>query len=165
MDSSEFEILFKKLYPILCRYAFMLIGDRAMAEDIVQEQFAYLWENDDRLKIISVEAYLFRSVKNKSINYLKSYAVRKVIKIDQSMENSFISDWNNNIEHNELCNLIRKAMLKLPEKCHDIFYLKRIEGLSTREIALKLYLSEKTVENQMTIALRKLAGYLNKFMK
>jgi len=64
MENKEFEILFRKLYPVLCRYAFWLVKDQAIAEDIVQEQFAYLWENDGRLKIISDKAYLFSAVKN-----------------------------------------------------------------------------------------------------
>jgi RNA polymerase sigma-70 factor (family 1) len=165
MDSSDFEILFRKLYPVLCRYAFLLVKDRETAEDIVQEQFAYLWENDNRLRIISNEAYLFRAVKNKSINYRQSYSVRKVTKIDSSIDNSLVLDGNNIIEQNELNNLISEAMQQLPEKCYTVFYLKRIEGLSTREIATRLSISEKTVENQMTIAIRKIASYLNKFLK
>lgn len=164
MEDNEFEILFRRLYPVLCRYAYLLVKDQAIAEDIVQEQFAYLWENDDRLKIISDEAYLFRAVKNKSINYLQSYSKQNRQELNHINENSFVSNTTSEwMEHNELQQLIHQAMEQLPERCFTIFYLKRFEELSTKEIASKLSISEKTVENQMTIAIRKVAGYLRKY--
>jgi RNA polymerase sigma-70 factor, ECF subfamily len=166
MDSSGFEALFKQQYAVLCRYALLLTGDRATAEDIVQDQFAYLWENRKRLKIGSYERYLFRAVKNKAINYHKSLKNRNkqgISKHHQNIQESNQTDQN--IEFKELQDLIQKALEMLPERCYTVFYLKRFEEMSYKEIAGKLFISEKTVENQMNIAIRKIAGYISKFIE
>jgi RNA polymerase sigma-70 factor, ECF subfamily len=162
MESCEFEIVFKNLYPVLCRYALTLVSDKAIAEDIVQEQFANLWEYDNRKKIHSIEAYLFKAIKNKSINYLRSYSTRNVKRLDTLVEDTFNSTTGDQLEFQELVGLIDEAIKLLPEKCSAIFFMKRFEGLSIKEIAEKLSISEKTVENQITIAIHKIAAHLKK---
>ena len=161
---NEFENLFNRLYPELCRYAYQIVNDSVVAEDIVQEQFIYLWENRSKNVINSYEAYLYRAVKNKAINYLKSYSKIKSIELDTFREHSETVDQTyDELYNTELQSLIQNAIELLPDKCHTIFHLRRIEELSNKEIAAKLAISEKTVENQMTIALRKIALFLKKY--
>ena len=115
MGSEEFEILFKKLYPVLCRNALLLVNDRDVAEDIVQEQFAYLWENWHKHNIHSKEDYLFKAVRNKSINYLKSYPKRNGKRLDDINANLIPADTVDPNEQGDLQKLIHQAMAQLPE--------------------------------------------------
>ena len=163
-DRSEFEKLFKEQYTVLCRYASLLIDDREAAEDIVQDQFAYLWENRHKLKVNSYEAYLFRAVKNKAINYTKNLRNKNKHEISQLSQNLEVTErTEQEVELKELQDLIQKALETLPERCYTVFYLKRFEELSYKKIAVKLSISEKTVENQMNIAIRKISGFLKKY--
>jgi len=161
MNSKEFETIFNQYYPVLCRYAFSLVKNKVTAEDIVQEQFINLWENRYRTSISSYSAYLFKAVKNKSINYLQSGHYKNIVLSDPLKESSKITNCTREaINHNELQQLIVEAIRKLPPRCSYIFYLKRFEEFSNAEIAKKLSISVKTVENQMTIAIRKITAFL-----
>ena len=144
----------------MCRYAFLLISDRDEAEDIVQELFRSLWENRSSASITSYRDYLFRAVKNKSINYLRSKHNKRLYS-DISEEAPISCDCTREtIDENELQQLITQAMQSLPPRCSHIFYLKRFEELSHAEIAERLSISVKTVESQMTIAIRKISRFL-----
>lgn len=164
MNNKAFETIFKQHYTMLCRYAYTLVNDKGVAEDIIQNLFMYLWENKQEFtRIISYEAYLLKAVKNRAINYLKSTTHTKQKDFIELKENAMPANITmESIEHKELEAIIKKALEQLPEKCHSIFYMKRFEDLSYKEIAVKLSITEKTVENQMTIAIRKIADYLHK---
>ena len=163
MNSKEFEALFKSQYTILCRYAFQLVHDKDIAEDIIQDLFTYLWENQQKLNIHSTTAYLFKAAKNRAINYLKSSVYMNRLNHSNLNENAATTDDTDEwINQKELQTVISKSLEELPERCHAIFYMKRFENLSYKEIAAKLSITEKTVENQMTIAIGKIADYLDK---
>ncbi|MBN2520495.1 MAG: RNA polymerase sigma-70 factor [Bacteroidales bacterium] len=162
MDKAQFEKLFKTLYPELCRYAYSLVKDQQVSEDIVQELFIYLWENKSNLNIKSFQAYLYKSVKNKAINYLKSYGYINVQELSASIDKHQSTDnTSNELQQKELRDILQRAMKKLPSKCYEVFYLKKFEELSNKEIAEKLSISVKTVENHFTIAIKKISAYLN----
>ena len=144
----------------MCRYAFLLINDRDEAEDIVQDLFRSLWENRNRGTVSSFRSYLFRAVKNKSLNYLRDNRNSSRYS-DVHEEVSLTSNCTlETIDGNELQQLITEAVQNLPPRCSEIFYLKRFEELSNAEIAEKLSISIKTVESQTTIAIRKIAAFL-----
>ena len=150
----------------LCQYSLKLLNNSDAAEDVVQECFAYLWENWQRLENIdSHQHYLFRSVKNRSINYLK----RKFNQSKEQLPNELsenIHDWQPSaqeiLEVKDLEFILEKALQELPERCRIIFVLKRFENKTTKEIAASLGISIKTVENQMTIAIGRLRAYVLK---
>jgi RNA polymerase sigma-70 factor (ECF subfamily) len=157
---------FEELYVPLCQYAQKFVNDRDVAEDIVQDNFVYLWENWARLaKIDSVKAYLFAAVKNKSLNYLQKKYVKNTLHQIEDYQ-----DLMSNIQHPtalelleclELEAILERALNLLPERCRIIFTMKRFAGKSNKEIAKDLDISVKTVEAQMTIAIRKLSAYVN----
>jgi len=142
------------------------VSDKDAAEDIVQESFAYLWTNWSRLaQIDSLKSYLFKSVKNGSLNYLKT-------KFFQSKE-QLLTEFNERIsdkqpsalelmEVQDLEAILEKALHDLPERCRTIFILKRFDDKSNKEIAELLGISIKTVEAQMTIALARLRNHVIK---
>ncbi len=161
LNKQEFESAFNELYVSLCRYAFLLINNREQAEDIVQDLFRSLWENRGRVHITSYRNYLFRAVKNKSLNYLRNSHSK--IRYSDIYEYEALETSNRTqeiIDGNELQQIIAEAIQNLPPRCSHIFYLKRFEELSYTEIAEKLSISVKTVEKQMTIAIRKISGFL-----
>ncbi len=164
IDSLIFENIYREFYIDLCRYCFLFIRSEKTAEDIVQEQFIYLWEKRDEISIhTSVKSYLFKAVRNKSINYLKSkYANIHFEDTTVIFDIAEFSTPSHKYETQELEKIIYKALKSLPDRCYHIFSLSRYSPLSNRQIAEKLSISEKTVENQITIALKIIKSYLDK---
>lgn len=164
-NNVEYNQLFVGLYAQLCNYGFCLVGEKEIAEDIVQDQFVYLWENWERLKNIdSIKGYLFRAVRNRSISYLKQQS--KIRSFDSDDGFSALNYQSNPIaasdivENHELELIIEKAIEQLPARCRTIFMLKRFDEMSNKEIAEELNISIKTVEAQMTIALKRLYEFV-----
>ncbi|MEQ8415508.1 MULTISPECIES: RNA polymerase sigma-70 factor [unclassified Imperialibacter] len=163
---SSLEVLFKQHYTELCRYALKLTRNNEVAEEVVQEVFVNFWERREEINIsYSVKAYLVASVRNRSINYLKLQLPKELKKedVDNLSEKADLSD-PTQIEYNELYSIVQKAIDLLPDRCKVIFVLSREEGLTYQEIAEKLELSVKTVENQMSIALKKLRVSLKPYV-
>lgn len=162
LDDGNFEGIFREYYAPLCRYCIQFVRRAEIAEEIVQEQFIILWEKRDIIDIhTSISSYLYKSIKNKSIDYLKSKYVK--LKFDEVSDAILIADSNNPheiVEGIETGKIIDSAIKKLPEKCYAVFSLSRFGGLSNKEIAKELNISIKTVENQVTIALKKIKDFL-----
>lgn len=165
-DEQAYERLFRTYYESLCRYGYSVLKDMDEAEEIVQAVFLDLWEKRETTDIqISLKAYLYKMVYNRSLNRLKHEKVKDEYKqynhaqINQNPAQAF----HLAIE-NELSGRIEAAISGLPEQCQLIFRMSRFEELKYSEIAERLNLSVKTVENQMSKALRvlreKLAEYL-----
>jgi RNA polymerase sigma-70 factor (ECF subfamily) len=162
-DEKAFEHLFKTYYAHLCAFASKIIDDEIAAEEIVQEFFVKLWEKRTLLTIdSSVKNYLFRSIKNLCLNFIKHNNVR------QQHAKHFIAEaetnhFNDNFIEVDLARKIEESIESLPEKRREIFRLSREEGLKYREIADKLKLSVKTVEAQMGLALKTLRDKLKEY--
>ncbi|WP_345030008.1 RNA polymerase sigma-70 factor [Ravibacter arvi] len=164
-----FESTFKKNFKGLVRYAFTVVKDSEVAEEIVQNMFVRLWEKREQVSINeSVTGYLYRSVYNDSLNYLKHLKVRDAYQNYAMEREQFEQPASEQLETRELEEKIRRALGELPEKCRTIFQMSRFEELRYQEIADELSLPVKTVENQMGKALRllrvKLAEYLPSFL-
>lgn len=166
-NEQVFEQVFKEHFKSLHAYAFTILKDEAMAEEIVQNVFFKLWDKREQTMIqSSLKAYLYRSVHNESLNYLKHRQVKNIYHTYTMRQQRDQSEWSpeTGIDGKELDERIRKALNELPEQCRTIFQLSRFEELKYREIAEKLELSVKTVENQMSKALQllrlKLADFL-----
>ena len=153
----SFEKIFRAYYEMLTNYALGMVRDRTIAEEITQELFMYVWEKRSKIQISSsLKAYLFSSVRNKSINYLKNELPRLQSTEDiSSLSDQFSSEMTTD-DSERLKWKIQLAIDDLPRKCRDIFTLSRYGGLTYAEIADELSISVKTVENQMGIALKKL---------
>lgn len=162
-DSQQaFEILFRAFFRPLTAYAFRIVRDLPAAENIVQDVFLKLWQNRHEVIITtSIEHYLFRSVRNHSLNHLDKVKVRsEYLRKELECEND---DYQSYFPEIGLLTKIEKAIGALPEKRQAIFRLAREEGLKYREIADKLNLSIKTVEAQMTLALKQLRDSLKEY--
>jgi RNA polymerase sigma-70 factor (ECF subfamily) len=165
-SEKAFENLFKKHYSGLCGYAVKYVWDLDQAEEIVQDLFYNLWNKKNNLTIdISIEAYLFRAVRNACLNYLKHQKVRQqhanTVKSNPLSDSS--SD-HNPLETLELQHKIEEVVDSLPPERKKIFQLSRFEGLKYKEIADQLGLSVKTVEAQMGKALKTLRENLAEYL-
>ena len=163
-NEKAIDVLFNLHYAYLCQSAFRLLGQQSIAEDIVQEVFYELWKRRYNLNIkSSFRAYLKKATINKSLNYLRDHKYLN--------ENLELQDWlpskqriSEQIEANELRQLIDKTIDQLPNRCRIIFILNRFENLSYKDIGEQLGISIKTVENQISKALKILRETLGPFL-
>jgi RNA polymerase sigma-70 factor (ECF subfamily) len=163
-DRQAFERLFREYYRPLTAYAFRFVRELPTAENIVQDVFLRLWQNRREIVITtSLEHYLFRSVRNHSLNQLDKARVRSGFLKMQMETESAHEDYAPFFPEPGLLDKIEAAISALPEKRQEIFRMAREEGLKYREIADKLNLSVKTVEAQMTLALKQLRESLKEF--
>ena len=163
--SVIFEKVFKEHFKNLHAYAGSILKDDASAEEIVQQVFLKLWEKKEQIgDLQSVPAYLYRSVHNECLNFLKHIKVKAAHQAHTLHASKDLDNPTDQATLKELQSRIDAAVNALPEQCRTIFQLSRYEELKYREIADKLGLSVKTVENQMGKALKtlraKLADYL-----
>lgn len=164
-DSKAFIEIYDRFQSLLYVYACKITADKEEAEDIVQEVFIYLW--DKRTTIIlrsSISSYLYTAVRYKFFNLLDHKKIRK--DYTQSFQNfldqgEYITD--NYIREKEFSQVIEKEIAALPDKMREVFELSRRHNLSRKEISEKLSISEKTVKNQITNALKILRGKLGFF--
>ncbi|MGV8095242.1 MAG: RNA polymerase sigma-70 factor [Mangrovibacterium sp.] len=160
-NEAAFRKVYEDYYTCLCFYAGKFIHDSEQARSIVQEVYAGLWMKREKLNITySVKAYLFNSVRNACIDYLRKEKSNNEALAGLARDDTVSSD---HMEVAELNDRINRTIQALPEKCREIFVLCRFEGLKYGEIAEKLGISIKTVEMQMGIALKKLRKSLSDY--
>ena len=133
------------------------------ATEIVNDAFIAVWEKRDQLPLDdSIKSYLYTTVKHKSINFLK----KKRMVFEDADVFSFIPNNSANVlqqmEGKEMEQLIFKTIDKLPRKCKQIFILSRKEQLSNKEIGVIMGITPKTVENQITIAIKTIKQSIQK---
>ena len=165
ITEPEFENIFKTHFRALHSYAYTIIREESHAEEIVQQVFYKVWEKKQHLNIHqSLKSYLYQSVYNESLNYLKHLKVKKAHQsyiLSRSGKEELSSS---KLMVKELEGKIVEALKLLPEQCRTIFQLSRFENLKYREIADQLGLSVKTVENQMGKALRIMRTHLAEYL-
>jgi RNA polymerase sigma-70 factor, ECF subfamily len=166
-DKRAFELFFRMLNVRLCVFANRYLNDPEMAQDIVQDAFIHLWESrDDINPEENLKSYLFKIVQNQAINKLKRrkteskyIEILKLVYIENNVPSThelYISG--------ELEDHLAESINQLPAGCREIFRMSRHDGLKYREIADILHISSKTVEAQMSKALKLLRLKLSNFL-
>ncbi|MBR9923007.1 MAG: RNA polymerase sigma-70 factor [Bacteroidetes bacterium] len=164
-DERAFRMLFEHYYRYLQVTAYRYLADDNRAKDMVQDAYAELWTRRKSLVIKEApSAYLRQMVVNRCLN---------LIKRNQLMENRSQEELENGISSNPIPDRemeskegvarLQAAINSLPPRCRTIFVLSRFENLSHKEISKKLEISTKTIENQITRALKKLSNSLKAF--
>lgn len=152
--TEEFEQSFKDLYQPLCLFALRFTNQTDDAEDIVQQTFADIWDKQAEMsRILNLKAYLFRSVRNRSLSYVSKQDVAQPIEGLPDAEDDSLEE---SIHCAERDTRLWNAIDKLPPERKKIFLLSKRDGLKYQEIAEELNLSIKTVENQIGKALKTL---------
>ena len=155
-DPSElgaFEELYHRYSRGMFRYALNIVRKKEVCEDIVQEVFVDLWTKRKSQNITNIRAYLFQAVKYQVFNTLRNKKIS-----DEDLTRLNIIDMSMNIsgqlEFEELQDIIRKEVDKLPKRCQQIFVLSRFEHKTNKEIAAELDISIQAVKNQISKALK-----------
>jgi len=165
-DQTAFEILFRFYYPGLLVFSKQIIFDADEAENVVQDFFVHLWLSRKNIKDTStLKGYFFTSVKNRALNFLKNRKIKentiKELKLLIETDTLYQPDL---FVESELQNKINRALTKLPKRTHEIFILSRSKGFTNEEIAEMLSLSKRTVETQISNALKVLRIELKDYL-
>ena len=163
-DERAFGQLYMAFMPHLLQFAMSIIKNKELAEEIVSDVFIKLWQNKERLtEVENFKLYLYVSTKNTALNYLSRHFRKDVLPIDE-MDVKILSLHFNpeqTLLTTEMATKINIAINTLPPKCKVIFKLVKEDGLKYKEIAHLLNISVKTIDNQMVIALKKIAAAIN----
>ena len=156
-SQKAFEHLFKKYYQVLLSYAMQLVRSIMLAEEVVQDVFLALWNQRGKLEINqSLKSYLMVSVRNKSLNVLKSnyfkyselsYSDERLVSVYERLDD---------YSEEQLVKLVQSAINALPPKMQSVFVMSRQMGMTYQEIADELEISKKTVEAHMGAALKRI---------
>lgn len=155
-DAKAFEALYNALWQPLFVRVYAILRDRQISEDILQEVWMDLWQRRHQIENDNIDAYLFSAVRFKAYNHYRNSTKRRTI-----LQNLLLSGkdvLHNNIEESINFRETKAALLKsvasLPPKCKKVFELSRFEGLKNKEISQKLSISQSTVENHISNALK-----------
>jgi RNA polymerase sigma-70 factor (ECF subfamily) len=159
--ARAFKLIFDHYYRPLTLFALKYTGDVEDAKEITQEFFIRFWSRHTSLDIkFSLKTYLYRGVRNACLNFIESNRVEQqrlqeyqspIFSTDNALENMLAA---------EQVERLMRAVDRLPDKCRQIFFMSRLEKLSNQAVADKLQISVKTVEGQITIALKRLRDFL-----
>ena len=148
-DEAALSVLFDTYYEKLYLFAEKYIYDSDKAHDIVQDVFLKIWENAERLELTSsIQHYLFASVRNGCLNYLKSLQIED--RNNRKYAEAYIESQNvDMVDDEELLARVRQVLDELPEKCREVCLLRFVEGYKYAEIAARLDMNENTVKAQL----------------
>ena len=160
---ASFRQLYDRMFEPLCRFLAYYTADSVQIEDVVQDVFIKLWEDRDVLQIESINAYLYRSARNRMLNYIRDEKHRNTLLEQWVLHETGKHQGKDCFNIDEFSQRVQGAIDALPEKCRIIFNLSKKEKLTYKQIANHLNISVKTVETQMGIALRKIRKHLSAF--
>lgn len=154
-DYAAFAEVYNRYKVLLHLHAYKKIADREEAKDIVQDVFATLWKNRENSDFNNLPGYLYTAVRNTVINHITRNAVKnKYINSIQAFATSGQIVTDHLIREKQLAAIIEKEIEALPKKMRIIFELSRKDHLSHKEIAARLEIAEKTVDKQISNALK-----------
>ena len=159
-DQKKLEKLFLQHYRQMYRLATVLLHDDAESKDVVHDIFAHLLRSSQDLREETAESYLLTSVRNRCMNVIRSR------QIQERVEHLYLLDLNTTITPTERLEEELKALYKginqlEPPVCHDIIIQHFRDGVTFKEIANRLGVSETTVYKHLRRALHQLRTYLN----
>lgn len=152
-DEKAFKHLFDTYFVSLCRFMSLYLRDKQEIEELALSIFMNLWEGRADLTLkISFKAYLFQSARNRCLNALRDE--KDTVPIEGGEEYGYALAADTSVEMEELNRLIEEAVCSLPDKCGQVYRKSREEGKTNQEIAGEMGISVKTVEAQITKALK-----------
>lgn len=156
-EEAVFRSLFDKYYRPLVVFANKLLADPDSSRSVVQDVFVMLYDKREELNIhTNLKSHLFQSVRNRCLNILKHDKMKRehhqrIYDSGQEAEQPFES-----LEYAELEHCIATAVEDLPDQCRKIFRMSRYDGVTNQEIADQLAISKRTVETQISKALKRI---------
>jgi len=164
-DEHAFNELYNRYWERLFNAAYKRLKSVEAAEEVVQDLFTDLWLRRETLNIRQeLPVYLFSAIKYLVIKQINKTAHQHTLVYNRA---AIFNDSDNSTEEwliaNDLQSHLQSRVESLPVKCREIYHLSRDEHQSNKDIAQQLNISEKTVENQITKALKRLRASLNSF--
>lgn len=159
-DELAFGQLYTAYLPYLITFAKSIIRNKELAEEIVSDVFVRIWQRRDRVaQIENFRLYLYISTRNTALNYLARHYRRNMVSLDEMATELLPGTYDpeQHLVSRELTRKINTAIEQLPPRCRLIFKLVKEDRLRYAEIAELLHISIKTIDNQMAIALKKMA--------
>lgn len=172
-DTKAFESIYRDYYGLLCRFALQLLHSPALAEEVADDVMFYLWDHRRDLRIVSLQPYLLRAVRNRSLNLLASPAHRHTLGTDsiadveraEYLRELFDEDHPlEQLLYKEMQVKIAEAIASLPEECRRVFQKCRVEGKKYGETAAELGISVNTVKYHLRHATATLSDALKQLM-
>ncbi|MEQ6120429.1 RNA polymerase sigma-70 factor [Reichenbachiella sp. MALMAid0571] len=158
-DQQAFKKLFYELAPKLINYAKYLIKNTEAAEEIACDVLVKFWNNRRKFKPGSgSKNYFFIATKNSAFNFLRDHSKMQLVGLENfpPEEEMIFEDGETKLLDEELKGVIKIAVYELPEKCRMVFQMVKEEYMTYAEVAELMDISTKTVENQMSKALKRI---------
>jgi len=155
-SEHAFAEIFRMYHPCLCNYAFKILQDEDDAKEVAQQTLIALWEKrTDALEIKSLSSFLFRSAHNNCLNRFKHSKVKDKYLTEERylFEGNFYESFENTYDPEHL-KQIKDAIEELPAKNRDVFKMRYIDNLKTKDVAEKMNISSRTVETHVSNALK-----------
>jgi RNA polymerase sigma-70 factor (family 1) len=160
-DQKAYEELYVSFYKYLYNFAWSFVKSKQLAEEIVSDVFIKVWQKRTTLRSIdNFKVYLYVATKNISLNYLgktRNQSYSDIEDLSAELISNY-SDPEQLLITSDMMVLINNAIAQLPSRCRIIFQLVKEDKMKCREVAEVLQISPKTVENQVTIAVRKIGN-------
>ncbi|MGF1639291.1 MAG: sigma-70 family RNA polymerase sigma factor [Cyclobacteriaceae bacterium] len=154
-STSAFNSLFEKYWKPLFYFAFRILKDQSICEDIIQDTFTDIWNRRADLKINDVKSYLFQAVKYQTARNFSKVPFTSLHE-EAIHTATLLNEVESLIDQEHLLELLDKSMAKLPPRSTQIFKLSRLENLHHKEISKLLNISVRTVETHISLVLRHL---------
>ena len=162
-NTRSFQLLMEVTSDELLLYALSFVRNQEIAEELVSDVYVKIWHKRSELPTIqNIRSYLFIAVKNSCLSHLRKMKNEKIVFIDEYNDFLFPTVESNDEKtlEKEMLTKIYKAIGELPPKCKEAFSLAKINGFKHREIAEIMHISEKTVNNHLVTALKKITETL-----
>lgn len=174
-DLKSFELLFNTYHQGLLNFAADLTRNKEDAEELIMDLFTSLWEDRESIHIkTNLKAYLYRSIHNRCINFLKKSITERrksdAVVSEFTMANQLLNIGKEefaleNLITMELEKEVEAAISTLPGQCREVFHLSRYEQMKIKDIASTLQVTESTVKTQLIRAVDKLREILGHHLK
>jgi RNA polymerase sigma-70 factor (family 1) len=160
-DESAYREIFTRYYPGLVSFAYKILSDHHHAKDVAQNIFIRIFSRRGTITITqNIKSYLYSAVHNECLNVLKKESVTSLQYRKYSEEPLDHDSIQDAIKQTERENKIYQAIENLPPQCRRIFVMSRLEEKKNKEIADVLGISIRTVETQISNALKYLRNAL-----
>ncbi|WKN30938.1 RNA polymerase sigma-70 factor [Porifericola rhodea] len=152
---AAFNEIYRRHWSKVFYSTYKILKDKELSKDITQEIFTSLWQKRHSNQIDNLTSYLYGMARNYAFRYLRDGRVAQ-FHLDRMQHVQIINQTEEAVNFNQLQELYEQSLTTLPERCREVFHLSRNENLSVKEIATRMGISPKTVENQITKAIKHL---------
>lgn len=171
-NAQVFEKIFKTNYNKVTGFCNQFIFDLDKSKSIAQESFLKLWLNREKVETANgIYSFLYTAARTECLNYLRhkniegKYHQKSIEEKEYLLSHDILESFQlNEMEFSELEEAIKKAIEELPERCREVFIKSRFEGKKNREISEELGIALKSVETNMTRALKFLRKSLSEYL-